>query len=472
MHRISSILLAAAVIVLNFVPTTPAPAAYAATSTAVAILEQLRVSPDSTATYDRASFLHWIDADSNGCSTRYEVLIAESVTPVTIGSDCSLSGGSWYSYFDDATWTDPADVDIDHMVPLAEAWRSGAATWTGEQRQAFANDLDFGPALVAVTDNINQSKGDRDPSLWLPPAAGSHCQYATEWVLVKYRWQLTIDSAELATLTDLLSGSCGEEAVVPPTIVGPTSIDVPGAAPTAIGTGAVSVKGPSSELISGVTVEIRLLTCQGPAVWHATTSDRPDANGAFGIGLAPGEYCVTTLAVPAPYSLPADVIFTMEERPSNWVTVWVPGPIPKAVVTGALVAKNASGTPINGVTAHIREGSCEVSGQGVWQSTTAANRWAQGGFGISLSEGSHCVTTLAVPSGYDIPPPFEVNVASPSPYWLTVWVSGPGPWTPPPVVPYYKNCDAVRAAGAAPILIGQPGYGTHLDRDGDGIGCE
>jgi len=37
---------------------------------------------------------------------------------------------------------------------------------------------------------------------------------------------------------------------------------------------------------------------------------------------------------------------------------------------------------------------------------------------------------------------------------------------------YYANCDAARAAGAAPVRRGDPGYGPHLDRDGDGIGCE
>lgn len=233
--------------------------------------------------------------------------------------------------------------------------------------------------------------------------------------------------------------------------------------PALIGTGAVSVKGPSSELLPGVTVEIRQDSCDGPAVWLTTTTDRPDAYGAFGIGLEPGNYCAKTLTVPTPYSLPADVLFTMEQRPSNWVTVWVPGPLIKPTVTGALVAKSSAGWPINGVTAHISEGACGASGQGVWQNTTAANQWAQGGFGIALTEGTYCVTTLGVPSGYRAPAPFETSIATPSPAWVTVWVPGG---------PYYANCDAVRAAGAAPIYLGQPGYEKHLDRDGDGVGCE
>jgi hypothetical protein len=72
--------------------------------------------------------------------------------------------GSWRSLYDGATWSDPADVDIDHVVALAEAWTSGAASWTPGQREAFANDLNFGESLRAVTDNVNSSKGARDPA--------------------------------------------------------------------------------------------------------------------------------------------------------------------------------------------------------------------------------------------------------------------------------------------------------------------
>lgn len=203
--------------------TTLAPAApaQAATSTPAAVLAQLRTTSDAIANYDRALFNHWTDTDGDGCNARYEVLIAESVTPVTVGSGCTLSGGSWISYYDGLAWTDPADVDIDHMVPLSEAWKSGAASWTPAQRAAFANDLDFGPSLVAVTDNENQSKSDRDPALWLPTDAAVHCRYATEWVLVKYRWRLAVDTAEKTALSNLLAGYCGSTAVVLPAVVGP-----------------------------------------------------------------------------------------------------------------------------------------------------------------------------------------------------------------------------------------------------------
>lgn len=201
--------------------TAPAASASAAQAPVSDLLAQLVTATPVSSGYDRALFEHWTDADSDGCDTRYEVLIAESVSPVTVGAGCTLSGGSWFSYFDGATWTNPSDVDVDHMVPLSEAWQSGAAGWTSGERQAFANDLDYFASLVAVTDNVNQSKGDSDPATWMPPATSVHCQYATEWVLVKYRWQLAVDAAEKTALGSVLSGSCGSSAVTLPSVVGP-----------------------------------------------------------------------------------------------------------------------------------------------------------------------------------------------------------------------------------------------------------
>jgi hypothetical protein len=94
-------------------------------------------------------------------ATRNEVLIAEATTKPTIGASCKLTGGRWHSYYDNADWTLASDLDIDHLVPLAEAWDSGARNWTAAQREQYANDLGDARDLVAVTDNVNQAKGDR-----------------------------------------------------------------------------------------------------------------------------------------------------------------------------------------------------------------------------------------------------------------------------------------------------------------------
>jgi Protein of unknown function (DUF1524) len=163
----------------------------------------LPVATEVRTGYDRDLFPLWIDADGDGCNTRYEVLIAEATRAPSVGSRCTLSGGRWYSYYDNASWTDPADLDIDHVVALAEAWDSGARTWTTSRRRAYANDLGDDRTLIAVTDNVNQAKGDQDPATWMPPYAPGSCRYAGEWVAVKIRWRLTVDSAEKNTLTSL-----------------------------------------------------------------------------------------------------------------------------------------------------------------------------------------------------------------------------------------------------------------------------
>ncbi|MBO4205993.1 HNH endonuclease family protein [Micromonospora echinofusca] len=169
------------------------------------LIADLPVASEVRTGYSRDLFPHWIDADGDGCNTRYEVLIAEAVTRPSVGSGCYLTGGRWYSYYDAAYWTNPSDLDIDHMVALAEAWDSGARNWTTSRRQSFANDLGDVRSLVAVTDNVNQAKGDQDPSTWMPTY--ERCRYVAEWAAVKTRWRLTVDSAEKSALTSY-ANSC------------------------------------------------------------------------------------------------------------------------------------------------------------------------------------------------------------------------------------------------------------------------
>lgn len=153
--------------------------------------------------YDRAKFRHWIDVDGDGCNTRAEVLLAEASTPPTVSPKCTIANGEWYSAYDDTYLTDARASDIDHMVPLAEAWDSGAYAWTPQQRQAYANDLDEPRALIAVTATTNRSKADQDPHEWLPPYTPAWCEYVTAWATVKTRWQLSVDTAEKTALVDI-----------------------------------------------------------------------------------------------------------------------------------------------------------------------------------------------------------------------------------------------------------------------------
>ncbi|MFJ4837081.1 HNH endonuclease family protein [Streptomyces sp. NPDC088746] len=173
-------------------------------STARTYLGQLTVSTEgSSSGYSRDKFPHWI-TQSGACNTR-EVVLKRDGTGVVQDSACAATSGSWYSEYDGATWTAASDLDIDHMVPLAEAWRSGASGWTNAQRQSFANDLTR-PQLIAVTDNVNQSKSDQDPGEWLPSRTTYRCTYARAWVHVKHYYDLTVDSTEKSALQSVLNG--------------------------------------------------------------------------------------------------------------------------------------------------------------------------------------------------------------------------------------------------------------------------
>lgn len=164
----------------------------------------LTVKAESRSGYDRDLFRHWVDADGDGCSTRNEVLISEADDPVSVGSSCSLSGGRWYSYYDAVSQTSASALDIDHMVPLAEAWDSGASSWSAATREAYANDLGDTRSLVAVTAGENRSKGDQDVAEWTPDR--EQCRYLREFVAVKLRWRLTVDSAEKSAMSSLAGG--------------------------------------------------------------------------------------------------------------------------------------------------------------------------------------------------------------------------------------------------------------------------
>ncbi|GAA1544506.1 HNH endonuclease family protein [Streptomyces albidochromogenes] len=120
-----------------------------------------------------------------------------------VGPRCRLTGGTWWSYYDATTVSGPSGLDIDHVVPLAEAWDSGASAWTAQRREAYANDLGALTSLVGVTARSNRSKSDQDPTTWMPPVGEVHCQDAAEWTATKIRWNLAVDPQEEAELLDL-----------------------------------------------------------------------------------------------------------------------------------------------------------------------------------------------------------------------------------------------------------------------------
>ncbi|WP_236005178.1 HNH endonuclease family protein [Nonomuraea antri] len=158
--------------------------------------------PYSLSGYDRERFPHW-SSQGDSCDTR-EIVLARDGRGVKRDSECRATSGSWRSPYDGKTVTDPSDLDVDHLVPLAEAWRSGAHEWGEARREQFANDLE-GPQVIAVTAASNRSKGDQSPDQWRPPLRSYWCTYSRAWIDIKARYRLTITRAEHAALAEMLT---------------------------------------------------------------------------------------------------------------------------------------------------------------------------------------------------------------------------------------------------------------------------
>ena len=167
----------------------------------VGLFERLRVEAEHRTGYDRdAVFDGWLY--SGGQSTRDRVLAAEQ-----------LPDGTWFSAYDSVIVLAAADLDIDHIVPLAEAWESGGHAWSADTWTRFGNDLKDPRSLIAVSASTNRSKGARDPQDWWPPEPGYRCQYAADWIAVKTRWNLTMDAAEQRSIDTQLESCSGSEFV-------------------------------------------------------------------------------------------------------------------------------------------------------------------------------------------------------------------------------------------------------------------
>jgi hypothetical protein len=153
--------------------------------------------------YDRALFPHWLDTDNTGCNTRQDELqdqVQGSIKMAKTG--CYVISGVWLSIYDDILYTGLSKgLDADHVVALAEAWDSGANSWSLAKRTAFANDREN---ILIVTANSNREKSDSDVAKWLPPSQKSWCKMATIVVTVKLKYHLSVDTLELASLVKML----------------------------------------------------------------------------------------------------------------------------------------------------------------------------------------------------------------------------------------------------------------------------
>jgi hypothetical protein len=184
---------------------------------ATGLLAGLKVAKERHAgSYAASRFTHWIDADRDGEDTRTEVLKAESTKKVTKGRDHRVRTGRWVSAYDGRVLRTAAKLDIDHVVPLREAWTSGASAWSAKKRTAYANDTGYAASLVAVSKRAKRAKGAEEPNAYLPSKAGARCAYVRDYVAVKSRWRLTVDAEEKAALRTDLATYCANPFVAKP----------------------------------------------------------------------------------------------------------------------------------------------------------------------------------------------------------------------------------------------------------------
>ncbi len=181
-------------------------------------------------TYDRDDWRHWIDTDRDCQNTRAEVLIEESLVPVTFreNNPCTVHSGLWVGPWGGEQYTLASDLDIDHHVPLLNAHLSGGASWAVGKKQAYANDLSLASALQATKNSLNRQKGARGPEEWKPPLQEAWCAYAQDWVDVKYKYNLTVTAPEKTALQEMLS-TC--DGIATGTAVHPVPTTVPSILP-------------------------------------------------------------------------------------------------------------------------------------------------------------------------------------------------------------------------------------------------
>ena len=186
---------------------------------ALAALATLSVKGRAPRTgYDRGLFGQaWADVDHNGCDTRNDVLRRDlapyALKPGTNG--CLVLSGTLHDPYLGRTIAfvrganTSSAVQIDHVVPLSDAWQKGAQQWTTPRRTALANDL---LNLLAVDGLTNQRKSDGDAATWLPPNKPYRCAYAARQIAVKAKYGLWVTSAERDALRRILAG-CPSQAL-------------------------------------------------------------------------------------------------------------------------------------------------------------------------------------------------------------------------------------------------------------------
>lgn len=189
-----------------FTESEPAPETAPAPSVPVTVdLAALRISEPVYNGYDRDLFGNaWKDVDFNGCDTRNDIL-ARDLTNVQSDGNCKILSGILEDDYTGDTIEfvrGKSKVDIDHVIPLSYAYRMGAAEWSADTREAFAND----PVnLEASSAKANRSKSDKGPAEWMPSNAGYHCEYGQHFASVAIKYDLPVTQADYNSIVN----ACG-----------------------------------------------------------------------------------------------------------------------------------------------------------------------------------------------------------------------------------------------------------------------
>ena len=251
------------------------------------VLSNIKVENEYKTGYKRSLFIHWADLDGNGCDTREEVLKRDSTSkPQVDPYRCYVVAGDWYSPYDGARLSDRGDVDIDHVVALKEAWDSGAWAWTESQRKAYANDMTDQRTLIAVTDRVNVSKSDKDPSNWMPPLRSYWCTYLGDWISVKARWNLSMDQSEFGRIKNLLNSDCSSL-----TIASWSAAPVASTISTVATTTTSTTTGTVSSTTTSTTTIVKATAPTTTMPVAATTAASATSQVTGVKDISPGSYC-------------------------------------------------------------------------------------------------------------------------------------------------------------------------------------
>jgi len=149
-------------------------------------------------------FGRWVNdpTDKNCYNTRAKVLIRDSVAPVSFKqrNHCLVENGGWYDPYEGKDVSTSRDIQIDHMVPLKNAYVSGAWEWDFQTRCMYANFMGNEFHLISASGRENMRKGDRSPDQYMPPNLAYRCEYLENWLKIKLIWKLKLTPSEVEAI--------------------------------------------------------------------------------------------------------------------------------------------------------------------------------------------------------------------------------------------------------------------------------